>query len=138
MTITYRVFARDFIDAQRYFDNLEIVWDTRKLDGLHDEGFWHLITKTDKITHDRIPDYRRSERLPWCGPTISHFSDPIVKCWNYKKGSRRIRTYLWLEAWDYVIILEKKRKQAFLVTAFHVDGDSTHRSLSRKYAQRIP
>jgi hypothetical protein len=60
---------------------------------------------------------------------------------------------LWLEAWDYVVVLEKRvlrieevvvlekrlpriGEVAFLVSAYHVDGDSVRRSLRTKYAKR--
>lgn len=67
--------------------------------------------------------------------------DPGVKVWDYEEGSGKIRTYLWLESLDYVVILEKQRKgkkreAAFLVTTFHLDGESTRRSMRRKYERR--
>jgi len=50
--------------------------------------------------------------------------------------------YLWLENWDYVIVLEKRqlrggRNIAFLITAFYVEGERTRRNLRRKYESRI-
>lgn len=72
----------------------------------------------------RTFDPRRAERLPWCGLTISNSKDPFVTVWDYMEGGGRIRTYIWLETLDYVVILEKRRQRigtiAFLVTAYHV------------------
>jgi hypothetical protein len=106
----------------------------------YEEGFWHLITRDDRVVGERLLDPRRAERLPWCGPTISHPNDVSVRVWDYKEGGGRIRTYLWLEILDYVIILEKRRQRggeiAFLITAYHVDGESQRRNLNRKFANR--
>lgn len=136
----YQIFERDFIDSSPLFERRKIIWDDRVLDGLYAEGFWHLITKQDKESGERFLDPRRAERLPWCAPTINNSRDPVVKVWNYREGSGRIRTYLWLENFDYLIVLEirpqRRGEVAFLFTAFHVDGDSYRRGLRIKYEKR--
>ena len=135
----YAIFVRDFKKTQREFQTCPVCWDTRVLEGAYEEGFWHLITRTEAKSQTRLFDPRRAERLPWCGPTISNCQDAAVRIWDYQESHGRLRTYLWLEAWDYVIILEKRgrpeRQLVFLITAFHVDGDSQRRSLRRKYQQ---
>ena len=54
--------------------------------------------------------------------------------------AERIKTVTRLEAWDYLIVLEKRRQRvgeiAFLITAFHVGGKSTRRKLLAKYDKR--
>lgn len=135
----YKLFEQDFIVKERWYKGYQVTWDTRKVDGIYDEGFWHLISKMDKFTGERIPDFRRAERLPWCGPTIDNESDVEVKVWDYREKNKKIRTYLWLESWDYVIVLEKRRNKSFviLITAYYVEGPSTVRNLNQKYADRI-
>ena len=136
----YELFSNDFITTKRFLDNHEVIWDTRKIDSGYDEGFWHLISKTDQHIGDRVPEFRRAERLPWCGPCITNCKDATIKMWDYQEGSGKTRTYLWLENWDYVIVLEKRniRKQdkAMLITAFFVEGDSTRRNLQRKFIKK--
>jgi len=135
----YGVFENDFIRKPRYFDKLKVIWDNRKLDGRYDEGFWHLITKDDQVTRERLPDFPRASRLSWCGPCISNYQDVIVRVWDFVEGNGKIRTYLWLENWDYVVVLEKKpkTKEAFLVTAYYVEGDSTRRRLKKKLNDKL-
>lgn len=137
----YAIFQQDFVKAGRRYENRPIWWDRRILAGDYEEGFWHLISKDDKITQERLFDPRRAERLPWSGPVISNNSNAAVKAWDYREGRKTIRTYLWLEAFDYVIIMEKQKKGGreivFLITAHHVDGESTKRKLRRKYQERL-
>jgi hypothetical protein len=136
----YRIFEKDFKENKRLFEGKPVWWDKRVLKGeKYEEGFWHLVSK-DTGYSGRVPDFRRAERLPWCGPTITHSEDTWVKVWDYLEGIGRLRTYLWLEEWNYVIVLEKRKLEkgeiAFLVTAFYVDGESSRRNLRKKYHRR--
>ena len=136
----YGIFHADFHCTALRFKGLPVWWDRRVVDPPYEEGFWHLITRKDYGTGDRLLDFRRAERLPWGGPTISNCGNGCVKAWDYEERDRRIRTYLWLEPHDYVVILEKKTMRtgtiAFLVTAFHVDGKQRREDLERKYQKR--
>ena len=79
-------------------------------------------------------------------PAILHPSGPAVKVWGYRKGNGRIRTYVWLEDLDYVVVLQKRPVRtrrgpiaiAFLVTAFHLDGEGSRRWFRRSYEARCP
>jgi hypothetical protein len=137
----YGVFVSDIKEGRPQFENKEIWWDRRILPGeTYEEGFWHLITRTEHESKERLLDNRRAERLPWCGPAIGNSGDVALRVWDYEEGTRKVRTYLWLEEYDYVVILEKQtkgfRQVAFLVTAFHVDGESRRQALRRKYNAR--
>jgi hypothetical protein len=137
----YRIFEQDFKETERTFNRMKVWWDRRVAKGeRYEEGFWHLITKDQTKSKDRLFDPRRAERLPWCGPTISHSSDDRAKVWDFKESNGRIRTYIWLGDWDYVVILQKRKHRkgmiAFLITAFYVDGDSTRRNVRLKFEKR--
>jgi len=139
----YSIFDRDFRQAGCRFEDRPVWWDRRKLDGSpYEEGFWHLITRIDHKLKERLLDPRRAERLPWCKPTMVNSGALQVKAWSYKEAKGKIRMYLWLENWDYVIVLEKRqlrggRNIAFLITAFYIEGEWTRRNLRRKYESRI-
>lgn len=133
----YHIFHNDFIKEKCYFDRHEINFDKRKIDSPYEEGFWHVISKTNKSTGMREPDFPRAQKLPWCKPCIENHKDQNIKCWDYEEGNGRFRTYIWLENFDYVVIIEKKRRVAFLVTAFHVSGSSMRRNLDEKYKNRV-
>ena len=139
----YSIFDRDFRQTGCRFENRPVWCDRRKLGGSsYEEGFWHLITKINHKRNERLLDPRRAERLPWCKPTIVNSNAPEVRVWSYKEAKGKTRTYLWLVNWDYVVVLEKRqlkgsRNIAFLITAFYVGGESTRRSLRRKYENRV-
>ena len=137
LTLLYGIFEKDFKRTRPELLGSPVWWD-RRLDEEYgyEEGFWHLISRDDKVAGERIPDFRRAERLSWCQPTIVHTKDKAIKVWNYEEGKGRARTYLWLEGWDYCIVLQKRRNAMILITAFHLDGDSKKRNLSKKYANR--
>jgi hypothetical protein len=141
LTRLYKIFEQDFKYTKRTFKGILVWWDQHILEGeRYEEGFWHLITKEQVKSKDRLLDPRRAERLPWCGPTISHSDDRYVKVWDFKENSGHIRTYLWIEDWDYVIILQKRKHRkgmiAFLITAFYLDGDSSRRSIRVKFEKK--
>jgi len=142
ITALYGVFCYDFKETPTYFQTKKVIFDRKKLPGeSYEEGFWHLVTRTDHQTGERYPEFPRGERLPWCSPTIQNSGDPLVKVWDYEEGRDRIRTYVWLEKQDYVVILEKKMRKLphvmFLVTAFNLDGESTRKKMRKKYDKRI-
>jgi len=140
----YAIFVRDFKVGRPRFRGLPVWWDQRILPGeRYEEGFWHLVTETDRPSGDRIPDFRRAERLPWCRAAIDHASEPEVTAFDYLEGSGDLRTYLWMQPFDYVTILKRKKqrdgsdKAYFLVTAFHVGGTSTRRGLGGKLRKAV-
>lgn len=140
----YAVFESDFKNGKPRFNGLPVWWDRRRLDGdPHEEGFWHLVTRDDKTTGDRLLDTHRAQRLTWCRAVIGNSNDAEVLVFDYEEGSGRIRTYLWVHQHDYVVILEKvvRKKKAIaylLVTAFCLDGPSRRQAMQKKYDNRQP
>jgi hypothetical protein len=137
------IFEIDFKKTRCSFQGKQVWWDRRVLAGnRYEEGFWHLISKIENQTKERLFDPRRAEKLPWCRPTLVNSDNAAVMVWRFKESSGRVRTYVWLNDWDYVIILEKRPQRigevAFIITAYHVDGDSSRRNLRRKYELREP
>lgn len=140
----YAVFTSDFKIGRPTFRGLPIWWDRKCSEGdSHEDGFWHLVTKDDPASGNRLLDTFRAKRLKWCRAIIDNHVDAAVLVWNYREGNGKIRTYLWLENSDYLIVLEKTVRRGkdvayFLVTAFHLDGESRRRATRRKYDNRIP
>lgn len=140
----YAVFDTEFKQGKPRYDGLPVWWDRRCLDGdPHEEGFWHLTTREDKTTGDRLLDTPRAKRLRWCKATIDNCALADVLVFDYEEGNGKIRTYLWVHEADYVVILERREKKGktiaySLVTAFFLDGPSRRRAMQKKYDNRRP
>ena len=136
----YKQFEQDFLRSKLTLNGLPVQVYIHPKEDNKAFSYWH-ITHEGKVESERTFAPRRCERIAWVRAIIENVTDPAIKIWDYKEGNGKIRTYIWLEDYDYVVILEKKsRKQDiyFLVTAFYIDGNSTERKLQRKYDQREP
>jgi len=147
----YNIFHSDFIEKTPHLGSME-VWHNREVKPgqTYEEIFWHLIERDPNNQENRSFDPRRAERLPWCAPTLNNSQQPQVKYWICNEHGKQM-CYVWLEDYDYVVILEKRtlppkvisgtekpvRIVAFLKTAYHVDGESRRRCFRRKYGERV-
>ena len=121
----YGVFVKDFKESNTYHCGIKVIYNgTIRPDGFgKEEGFWHAVSRTDDNTGDRLIDYPRAKRLPWAKPLMESPDRPEIKVWQYQEGTtdKGLRTYIWLEKYDYVLILQRKKKVFYWVTAFYVD-----------------
>jgi hypothetical protein len=134
----HAVFERDFVHGRPRFRGKRVWWDRKTLPGqTYTDGFWHLITQVDPASGDRVPEFRRAERLCWCRPMLEHPDDPEMTVWNVD-ASGRVRTYLWLQEEDFAVILQHRDAQtAILITAYHLDGEGSRRKLRKSYANKL-
>lgn len=140
----FNIFKTDFIDDPAFFNEYQVDWN-RKIEDGYEEGFWHIISKKQKNRvgkEERLLDCPRAEKLPWGRPLIDNHQDAVfVKFWDYMEKPNEIRTYIWLENYDYVFVLSKRKTaqgpKAFIVTAYHVDGPSKKRNLTHKWQNRV-
>jgi len=142
VTRLYAIFERDFKRGRPVWEGRPIWWDLKVEEGsLYEEGFWHLISRED-ANGIRLPDFPRAQRLAWCAAIIRNHSDQAVKVWNFREDNGVIRTYLWLEEYDYAIVMERWRRKKgdiyFLVTGHYVDGDWKRKQLLKKFEARLP
>lgn len=148
----YAIFESDFKNTSLQHAGRRVWYDSRSGDDdrhSFEEGFWHLTTK-DEIINDharrtkrkeRVPDFRRAERLTWCRAVIQHASDPAVLCWTYEEEFGQVREYLWLKEHDYVVILRPWQTRKFgavwmITTAYHLDYPNAKANLLSKYEAR--
>ena len=136
----YEVFRRDFMENRARHLGCDVTFN-----GVIDEfsqgkveGFWHVITREDATKSNRLIDYRRAERLSWAKPLMENPYRKEIKFFFYQEGDPRkgIRNYIWLEDYNYVVILQRKKSYYVWVTAFYVD-DWKQKYLQRKFENRI-
>ena len=133
----YHIFVRDFIDSQPLYHGQAIWFFPEVEDGKH-IIFWHLTTRDDKSTGQRLPDLRRCERLPWVRPILCRPPYPEILDWDYEEGDGTTKTYVWLKENNFVVILKKYPDGSRrLITSFWIDYPHTKRRLMNKYNHRI-
>jgi len=150
----FEVFQRDFVNAKPRCFGRPLFHDTR-IDREDPPpgrplGFWHLTTTCENrydaqgrrmVAIGRLPELQRSARINWVLPTIEHARDSANLVWDYQEASGKIRTYIWNDSQDWLVIVEKQNRPKgtiyMLITSFLVKYDSKRDDLVRKYRQRI-
>lgn len=144
------IFERDIVSNKQFkFRNKQI--RPIKKDGIPalDTLFQHLTTKAvqksgknNKKYKSRANfDIRRSERLHWIWHLIQEKEN--IKIFSYKdriRGKNKIRTYLFDEKENYVIVLEPFRKTSdyYLLTAYYLEKKyGGHKTIKKKYENRL-
>jgi hypothetical protein len=114
------------------------VWTFPEMEKGKEVIFWHLTHREDRQTGERLPDFRRAERLPWVKTIIENAQRTDILAWDYKEGKGAVNTYLWLKDFDFLVLMKKypdgRRR---LLTSFYIDYPNYKRKLEKKYARRI-
>lgn len=133
----YAVFTRDFKTTRPTLEGTD-VWFFGEMEDGRETIFWHLTHRDDHQLNARLPDIPRCARLCWIRPVIENVADPLVLFWDYTESDKSTRTYLWLKAHDYVIVLKKMPNGSRrLMTAHCIDFNSKRRTLDSKYKKRV-
>ncbi len=132
----YQIFERDFKQSKPCYTGRVVVHNENIEDG-REACFWHLVQRGDPFAGDRIPDLRRCERIVWLRPIIENHADPVVSVWekHAHRGHGRpteTRVLIWLEDFDYLIILAERRNVMILVSAYCTDIESQRRKLRKE------
>lgn len=152
----YRVFCHDIRDARLVYKGNDVWFFRKDMEDGKEVLFWHLTSKDqDKKAiprrkmkfyppssaqgepDERLPDFRRCERLNWVNPLIHHPDVDDVLSWDYEEGDGSIKTYVWVKDHAFTVVMKKfpdgKRR---LITSFYVE-DWKKTDLEKKYANRI-
>lgn len=131
----FETFKKDFIDSKPKFNGKQVLHD-KNLDGGKPNTFVHITTETDRETKKRILSLRRCERIGWIKPIIEHTDDPAVLVWQKKQATSKrpaVRTYLFLEQENFLIVLQEIKFGHFIITAIYVDNPNQKRKHLKAY-----
>jgi hypothetical protein len=135
--LLYAIFRRDFMDDPPAYDG-HCVWFFSEVEDGKEVVFWHLTSKDDKESGGRLPDLRRSGRLPWARPMLTRAKEPEIRAWDYEESDKTIKTYVWLKDYDFLVLLKRYRDGSRrLLTSFYVEYPNYRRKLENKYAGRL-
>ncbi|MBW2663664.1 MAG: hypothetical protein JRD93_17205 [Deltaproteobacteria bacterium] len=149
----YQIFSRDMKNHDLKYSGFD-VWFFKEIEDGREKIFWHLTSRKqkarrvprrkrrfydeDEIPAERLPDLRRSERLPWVKALIENTGKNGISAWDYEEGNGSIKTYVWLKNCDFVVIMKKyPNNSRRLVTSFYVDREYKQRDFESKYDRRI-
>lgn len=127
----YTIFKHDFLDSFPYFKNTRVSVKHYPIEHDKEEAFFHTTCKDYVGNGERVPDFRRCERIRWIRAFIENYNcDPTlckqcegVKVWQ-EPYKNRIRIHILLEEERYVVILEQRPNYFLLITAFYLDYDN--------------
>jgi len=127
----YAVFRRDFISSPPRFGNLPVGLKRHPIIEGREATFWHLISEGSQEAQ-RLPDFRRCERIAWPRAIIAQSDRQEVCVWeNRRHGERRF--CLWVEAAEYLVILAARKQHVLLWTAYPVVESHRKRKLRQEY-----
>lgn len=127
----YEIFERDFKHSRPNYSGHPLAYDSRIENG-KEVAFWHITSSKDNVTGERVPDFRRCERVAWPKAIVEHSDDKDLKIWRKGRG-RKTRILLWLEELDYLVVLEERPGVVTLVTAYCIDQDNRRRQLKKEW-----
>ena len=127
----YGHYKHDFVTSKPSFRGLDVARKVRPVEQGKEASFWHLISE-GRVEQDRMPDLRRCERIRWPRPIIEHEGEPLIKVWENKR-KRDTRICIWFEAFEYLVVLAKRKGYVLLWTAYPVTRPHTKGKLRREY-----
>jgi hypothetical protein len=134
----YARFKADLIDHQTTFNGYAV--RLRYVEGDNDKKipFWHLISVSEgESEEDRIPDFRRCERVGWIRAILEHANDPSLMIWEQtRKG--KINIAVALQDFSYVVFLAPREPQSgssyvMLLTAYFVEREKKRGQYRREH-----
>ena len=140
--LLYMIFDRDFKQTTPHYGERPIVFSPGQSVKGYEVIFWHLITGDYHAPDPEHLEFDRAKRLPWCAPIINHALSSVPLVWDSEQPDGKVRTYIWLKDFDYVVIVQKERvcergDVARLITAYCVNKDWSRKSLQKKYDRRL-
>lgn len=130
LTAIYSIFESDFVDSKPIFQGRRLGLKRFPEHQGKSATFWHM-TSTGNIEEDRIPDFRRCERIGWPKPIIENDTCTQLKVWAEPKGKNR-RIHIWYEDEGYLVVLDDRIDYILPWTAFYVEREHE----KRKYLKR--
>ena len=101
--------------------------------------FTHLTTKIVGNERKREYDYPRSVRLHWLRFHIEEQKADNMLVFSVDEPDG-IRTYIYDNAEEYVIVLEplRKKNEYYLLTAYYIEGkDKAREKMKKKYRRKL-
>jgi len=130
----YAIFRCDFITGRTYYQGSLVNLLKPEISEGKEATFWHIISE-GKIEEDRIIDIDRCKRIRWPKPIIvKSDTDKILCTWESQRGrENRILIRLTFLEDDYLVVLIRRKRNIYLLTAYLVKYINQKRNLEQEY-----
>ena len=131
----YEVFKRDFIISRPTFNGIKLRLKKHPyIDGK--EYTYYHFTHSGNVESDRLPDFRRMERIPYPRPIIDNSEHKDLRVWRNKRGSND-RILILNEIKQYIVILEDRGEYILPWTAYYIDYPNQLKRMIKEYESYI-
>jgi len=131
----YTVFVNDFIKTRPEFRGKKLGLKKHPLIDGKEYTYYHF-THSGNIEKERIPDFRRMERIGYPKPIIDFSDNKKIKVWRNKRGTSE-RILLLHEEEKYLVILDDRKDYILPWTAYTIENNSRLRKLLAEYQEYI-
>lgn len=129
----YAAFRKDFVTYKPSFRGRRLGLKRHpEYDG-KEATFWHM-TSEGSVEEERIPDFRRCERIRWPRPLIEHEAEPEVLVWIEPRGANDDRIHIYLPDERYLVVLADRGSYILPWTAFYIEHENGHRKYLKRHA----
>ena len=138
----YRIFKKDLLDSNPIYKSTKVVAKHYPKEFGKEESFFHITCKKYIGCEERVPDFRRCERIRWIRAFIENYDCDPAKCENCdgikvwsEPYKNKTRVHLLFEEERYMVVLEKRNDYYLLITAFYLDYDNSLQKQLKHYNQ---
>ncbi len=136
----YQIFKADFIKTRPVFEGKQVNIRKHSIEYGKEEAFFHVTCQDYLKNGERVPDFRRCERIRWIRAFIENYdcdSSQCEKCEGIKVWSEpyknTTRVHMLFEEERYMVVVERRDSYCLLVTAFYFEQDHSLRKKLRHY-----
>lgn len=130
LAVIYQHFRDDFVENKPSFQGVRLGLKKHPVIDGKEATFWHMISEGEKEA-ERIPNFRRCERIRWAKSVIERDGDP-VKIWREPRNGEN-RIHLWLESESYLVVLNERNGYILPWTAYVVEREHEKTKLNRRW-----
>lgn len=131
----YEIFRNDFVLNKPKFNGKRLGLKKHPIVDGKEYTYYHF-THSGDIEVDRIPDFRRMERMGYPKPIIDNSKCITLKVWRNKRGSNN-RILILHEEEGYLVVLDERIDFILPWTAYYIEYDNQLRRFLREYEAYI-
>lgn len=138
----YEIFKYDFIFSKPNFEGIPVNIRKHPIEYGKEEAFFHVTCQDYMKNGERVPDFRRCERIRWVKAFIENYNCDSSQCeecegvkvWSepYKNTTR---VHMLLEEERYIVVVERRNTYCLLITAFFFEQEHSLKKKLKHYQQ---